>query len=81
MTQREIIAREICRQSAISLYSRWSSDPNMNQTWFRRADQILALLANTITCPFCGEADFDRVGLKHHLENNCDEYNNTETLK
>lgn len=27
-----------------------------------------------ITCPFCGEKDFDKIGLKHHLIVHCDEY-------
>jgi hypothetical protein len=27
------------------------------------------------TCPFCGEYDFDAIGLKDHLESGgCDEY-------
>lgn len=30
-----------------------------------------------ITCPFCGEDDFDLFGLKLHLLNNwCDDFNN-----
>ena len=29
-----------------------------------------------IYCPFCGEGDFDRIGLKHHLDTGwCNEYN------
>ena len=28
----------------------------------------------TITCPFCGEGDFDQAGLVHHLDNFCEEY-------
>ena len=27
-----------------------------------------------IECPFCGEKDFDKIGLKYHLENHCNEY-------
>lgn len=31
-----------------------------------------------ITCPFCGGMDFDKIGLKIHLESgHCDEYNDT----
>lgn len=25
-------------------------------------------------CPFCGETDFDRIGLKNHLERYCSEW-------
>lgn len=33
-----------------------------------------------IECPFCGQKDFDLVGLKGHLLNGaCEEYNHTET--
>lgn len=33
-----------------------------------------------IECPFCGEKDFDLVGLKGHLLSGaCEEYNHTET--
>ena len=30
-----------------------------------------------IKCPFCEEDDFDKIGLKYHLENHCLEYKNT----
>ena len=31
-----------------------------------------------ISCPFCGGLDFDKIGLKIHLESgHCDEYNET----
>lgn len=33
-------------------------------------------------CPFCGETDFDKPGLKSHLEHgDCEEYNNAGTIK
>jgi len=33
-------------------------------------------------CPFCGETDFDKHGLKSHLEHgDCAEYNNIEAIK
>ena len=33
------------------------------------------------TCPFCGEKDFDNVGLKWHLTSgHCDDFNNTECI-
>lgn len=32
-----------------------------------------------LTCPFCGETDFDKVGLKIHIINGwCEEFENTE---
>ena len=31
----------------------------------------------TISCPFCGEDDFDLVGLKAHLERHCEVYDET----
>ena len=35
-----------------------------------------------IKCPFCGDDDFDLVGLKNHLEMGwCKEYNNTMTAE
>lgn len=34
-----------------------------------------------ISCPFCGEDDFDKPGLKYHLTiGHCDIYNETENL-
>jgi len=30
-----------------------------------------------IECPFCGEKDFDKTGLKYHLYNYCQEYKRT----
>jgi len=30
-----------------------------------------------ITCPFCGETDFDKIGLKIHLTCWCELYRNT----
>lgn len=29
---------------------------------------------NNIVCPFCGEKDFDVIGLKSHLYNSCEEF-------
>lgn len=28
-------------------------------------------------CAFCGEKDFDLIGLKNHLENHCDKFRET----
>ena len=36
---------------------------------------------NNVICPFCGERDFDLIGLKHHLINYCESYFNTEEIK
>jgi len=33
------------------------------------------------TCPFCGEQEYDLVGLKFHLEcGECEKYNETERV-
>jgi hypothetical protein len=32
---------------------------------------------NTTTCQFCGESDFDLVGLKSHLLNYCEQFSET----
>jgi hypothetical protein len=34
----------------------------------------------TLTCPFCGEKDFDKPGLKDHLLIWCDEFKETENI-
>ena len=31
-------------------------------------------------CPFCGEDDFDLIGLKYHLLNYCKIFEETETM-
>ncbi|MBA7499218.1 hypothetical protein ES704_01958 [subsurface metagenome] len=33
-----------------------------------------------IVCPFCGEDDFDKVGLKYHLDTYCKIYQETEVI-
>ncbi len=34
-----------------------------------------------LTCPFCKEGDFDKIGLKHHfLMGHCDVFENTERV-
>jgi hypothetical protein len=38
-------------------------------------------MADYVTCPFCGEGDFDLIGLKaHFLRGWCDAFNDTEGL-
>ena len=34
-----------------------------------------------VACPFCGEDDFDLVGLKYHLGRYCTAYADTETAQ
>lgn len=48
--------------------------------------QAIALLreaagiSHEIVCPFCGDDDFDKIGLKIHFERgHCDEYEETPT--
>lgn len=33
-----------------------------------------AHVSGMLVCPFCGDVDFDKEGLKYHLDNYCDEY-------
>lgn len=33
-----------------------------------------------ITCPFCGDSDFDLIGLKYHLSNYCKVFQDTEVV-
>lgn len=35
---------------------------------------------DTIKCPYCSEPDFDDVGLKSHLLNDCDVFRETPNL-
>ena len=38
-------------------------------------DQCSKCDPNELTCPFCGETGFDRIGLRYHLERHpCDQY-------
>jgi len=37
-------------------------------------------LDRPIVCPFCGQDDFDQIGLKHHLSNHCEVYQNVEEV-
>lgn len=40
------------------------------------------LSKDNVTCPFCGESDFDLVGLKSHfMKGYCDQYNETITVE
>ena len=32
-----------------------------------------------VVCPFCGEGDFDLIGLKAHLHTNCEEFEHALT--
>jgi hypothetical protein len=35
---------------------------------------VAAKYPENIRCPFCGEYDFDLIGLKIHLNNNCEDF-------
>ena len=37
-------------------------------------------IQDIITCPFCGENDFDHIGLKNHLQVYCEVYETTESI-
>ena len=34
-----------------------------------------------VTCPFCGRQGFDLIGLKNHLQGDCQEYNYTLSIE
>jgi len=36
---------------------------------------------NPIACPFCGEDDFDKVGLKNHLLRYCGEFSDVQSVE
>jgi 4-hydroxy-3-methylbut-2-en-1-yl diphosphate synthase IspG/GcpE len=41
-----------------------------------KVEMMTAAEIKLIKCPFCGEDDFDLIGLKHHLEREwCEIYN------
>lgn len=40
----------------------------------KMSDDAASRAWNELVCPFCGEADFDAVGLKMHLTMWCGEY-------
>ena len=42
-----------------------------------QADVMGCKKGAAVDCPFCNEKDFDKIGLKIHLENYCEEYKNT----
>jgi hypothetical protein len=45
-----------------------------------RKKELDALDENgVLICPFCGEDEFDYIGLKGHLERWCEEYKNTRS--
>ena len=39
--------------------------------------KIEKLKSEDVACPFCGEDDFDLIGLKYHIENHCNTFINT----
>ena len=59
--------------------------PPGDKNWIDfKARQIISLIRQYIpedkgiSCPYCGEDDFDLLGLKHHLERYCKIYQETE---
>lgn len=36
--------------------------------------------SENINCPFCGETNFDEIGLKHHLSNYCEKYSQIQNI-
>lgn len=45
-----------------------------------KGDKLLEGMEDNLVCPFCGEKDFDKIGLKYHLQNYCNDYKNTEEI-
>jgi len=41
-------------------------------------EMIEVIADENIVCPFCGEKDFDKIGLKTHLIEFCEEYTQIE---
>ena len=62
--------------------------------WYMYDDNVMALIevvknlnkpivigrSELLVCPFCNADEFDKVGLKHHLENYCEVYGQTNSL-
>ena len=46
----------------------------------KRRQALQESINEDIICPFCGEKDFDLIGLKYHLKWYCEVYSNTEDL-
>jgi len=43
---------------------------------------LLGEVREDINCPFCGESEFDLIGLKSHFENgDCEKYNSTKSIE
>jgi len=38
-------------------------------------------MSNEVSCPFCKEGGFDLVGLKNHLERDCEDYLKIESIE
>ena len=45
-----------------------------------RSESVKSEVVKYIVCPFCGEDDFDLIGLKHHLNVYCDNYQKIQAL-
>jgi len=60
------------------------SGEQMIEMWKSGAKYILSQQDKNkeeIICPFCGEDDFDKIGLKNHLHRYCEVYENIEPIR
>lgn len=57
----------------ISIPAGWEEDAELADKALAELD-VIEPKPTEIICPFCGDDDFDKVGLKLHLENYCEIY-------
>jgi len=77
MTKQELILW-ICELAKAPAY------PEIMAAIEQRIDSVIAEHdqgKQDIICPFCGDDDFDKIGLKNHLIKHCEIYPEIETLK
>lgn len=55
--------------------------PDMRETCGERGGGRGEMQNEEVTCPFCGEQDFDKIGLKDHLTFDCKAYRETDLPK
>lgn len=53
-------------------------ETNMQDSFAVDLDKLKKIESDSdLICPFCKESDFDKIGLKYHLQGGCDEYDKT----
>jgi transposase-like protein len=58
-------------------------DTNADKLRSYTQEEIQSMLreCQNLYCPFCGEFDFDRIGLKSHITFHCDSFRDVSTLR